>query len=158
MDPEVAFHTNEGSQAAQTALAVLAQSLNVNESALKVALGHAFDLLPIVGYIPLLALQQSVDDLHYPVDGSALSMVVSDLRGTFGAALSVEQRKSDGEIRRGLANEMVETPTRVPTTQMCPNSYRDFPGANASRYIPTAQMNPNPYRAILPKAPPVISN
>jgi hypothetical protein len=153
MEREVAVHTNEGSLVAQSALAGLARNLDINESALKVALSRAFDLLPQVGHNSVLALHLSFSNMEHVIDSTRLSMVIGALRGVYGASLAPEQGKVDGNYVDKLLTKCVDAPPRVPAAQMYPSSYRELSGADMSRHVPTAQMNPNPYRKLLPKAP-----
>jgi hypothetical protein len=95
MQREVAVHTNECSLVAQSALAGLARNLEINESVLKVALSLAFDLLPQVGHNPLLALHLSFSNMDHVIDAGRLSMVISALRGVYGASLADEQGNSN---------------------------------------------------------------
>jgi hypothetical protein len=153
MQREIAVHTKEGSLVAQSALAGLARNLDINESALKVALSRAYDLLPQVGHNPMLALHLSFSNMDHVIDAGRLSMVIGALRGVYGASLAAEQGKGYGDYVEDLLTKYVDTTPRVPAAQMYPSSYRELPGADVSRDVPTAQMNRNPYRVLLPKAP-----
>lgn len=99
MESEVAVHTSEGNPAAQSALAVLAATLNINENALKTALNSAFDLLPMAAGNPMLALQMSFQRLSYHIDSKTLVEIMMAFRRTFGAALGMDgceyNRESD---------------------------------------------------------------
>jgi len=97
MESVVAVHTNEGSPAAQSALAALAATLNINENALKTALNDAFDLLPAVAGNTMLALQMSFQRLSYHIDSKALVEIIMTFRRAFGGALSMERGQCYGE-------------------------------------------------------------
>ncbi|KAI4932628.1 hypothetical protein J4E85_003026 [Alternaria conjuncta] len=99
MESVVAVHTNEGSPAAQSALAALAATLNINEHALKTALNGAFDLLPAAAGNAMLALQMSFQRLSYHIDSKALVEIIMTFRREFGGALSMERVKSMGRIQ-----------------------------------------------------------
>jgi hypothetical protein len=75
----------------QAALTALANSLSINESALKTALNRAFDLLPSARYIPALALNMSFASLGWRIDSQTLYAIISAFRQTFGAALGAEK-------------------------------------------------------------------
>jgi len=91
MESVVAVHTNEGSPEAQSALAALAATLNINENALKTALNGAFDLLPAAAGNTMLALQMSFQRLSYHIDSKALVEIIITFRRAFGGALSMER-------------------------------------------------------------------
>jgi hypothetical protein len=93
MELEVAFHTDEGSPAAQFALATLANLFNINENALKTILNGAFDLLHAANGNSMLALQLSFSRLSYHVDNTTLFGIMREFRHAFGPALSVEGGK-----------------------------------------------------------------
>ena len=97
MESVVAVRTNEGSPAAQSALAVLAATLNINENALRTALNDAFDLLPAVAGNTMLALQMSFQRLSYHIDSKALVEIIMTFRRAFGGALSMERGQCYGE-------------------------------------------------------------
>ncbi|KAI4960263.1 hypothetical protein J4E86_001885 [Alternaria arbusti] len=99
MESVVAVHTNEGSPEAQSALAALAATLNINENALKTALNGAFDLLPAAAGNTMLALQMSFQRLSYHIDSKALVEIIITFRRAFGGALSMERVKSMGRIQ-----------------------------------------------------------
>ncbi|KAI4936961.1 uncharacterized protein J4E92_001686 [Alternaria infectoria] len=99
MESVVAVRANEGSPAAQSALAVLAATLNINENALKTALNGAFDLLPAAAGNTMLALQMSFQRLSYHIDSKALVEIIMTFRRAFGGALSMERVKSMGRIQ-----------------------------------------------------------
>ncbi|KAI4629364.1 uncharacterized protein J4E87_003628 [Alternaria ethzedia] len=104
MESVVAVHTNEGSPEAQSALAALAATLNINENALKTALNGAFDLLPAAAGNTMLALQMSFQRLSYHIDSKALVEIIMTFRRRFGGALSME-RGYQGPIMASQRNE-----------------------------------------------------
>jgi hypothetical protein len=149
MQREVAVHTSEGGLVGQSALAGLAHNLDINESALKVALSRAFDLLPQAGHNSILALYLSFSNMDYIIDAKRLSMVICALRRIYGASLADEQGKGDGDWVKKLLTQ----PPLVLAAHMYSSSYRELLGADMSRQVPNAQVSRNPYRELRPKAP-----
>jgi hypothetical protein len=131
MNSKIAVRLREGSHEAQTALTALAQRLRMNESALKVVLARAFDILPRVGGIPMLALRESFNSFHRPLNKHELAMVRGVFCGAFSAPLGVERD------------------TSVPIARIHRTPYRELCGTETSRPLPTARMNPNPYRTLV---------
>ncbi|RAR16038.1 hypothetical protein DDE83_000613 [Stemphylium lycopersici] len=103
MNDEVAVRAAEGSEAAQSALAALAYTLNINEDILEIALNGAFDMMQVANGNPTLALQLSFSRTDYRIDHGTLFEIISTFRQAFGSTL-------------GLKNDRATT-AHVPTCQ-----------------------------------------
>ncbi|KAI4688596.1 uncharacterized protein J4E84_004526 [Alternaria hordeiaustralica] len=135
MESVVAVRTNEGSPAAQSALAVLAATLNINENALKTALNGAFDLLPAAAGNTMLALQMSFQRLSYHIDSKALVEIIMTFRRAFGGVLSMEREPSGSAGYR---------PLKYLDESLFPNNDGDFAPSFMQPHGPASRLHTRP--------------
>lgn len=104
MNREVAVRTDEGSEAAQSALAALAYTLNINENTFKIALNGAFDMMQVANGNPTLALQLSFSRMDYRIDHGQLFEIIGAFRQAFGGVLGLENSECYDKMVEIVAN------------------------------------------------------
>lgn len=104
MNGEVAVRAAEGSEAAQSALAALAYTLNINEDILEIALNGAFDMMQVANGNPTLALRLSFSRTDYRIDHGTLFEIISTFRQAFGSTLGLKNGECDDKLVDIVAN------------------------------------------------------